>query len=368
MPLSASVGCRPASDAPRIGGRGPSANSQDWGLGVLRRYLLESPVSLRSRLFWHGFILGIGRDFREIIQIGPSWGINKWQGANTSVNRDTIAVQDGEARRNQQQQALASQHKAQLRRLRSQTVRHADAGRLREALDCQRQVIALVPDDPHEFMQLGFLHRQADQLDDATHAFQKALKLAPAEPDPHEALAEIYLDTSRYEDAVHESKVVLKLIPKSVPARQILSAAYFQMGQMDKALDVSQEMVRLAPLDPISHYKHGMLHHQHGNWRLALDEFTTVTRMSADGSIEHEEAESAIEALDRQQINIILTLAADDRLFQLRLARNPVEAAQERGFYLSQDASLYIQHLAIEHGRDPEMFGPSLLERPALYN
>jgi regulator of sirC expression with transglutaminase-like and TPR domain len=308
------------------------------------------------------------RDFSEIEQSGSTWGINKGQGAQTSVNRERIAASDGIDQRDQQQQAMAAQHRTLLRRLRRQTVRHADAGRLGEALVCQQQVIALVPDDPHEFMQLGFLHRQADQLDDATHAFESALKLAPAEPDPHEALAEIYLDTSRYDDAVRESKVVLKLVPQSVPARQILSAAYFQMGQMEKALDVTQEMVRLAPLDPISHYKNGMLHHQHGNWRLALDEFTTVTRMSADGSIEHEEAESAIEALDRQQINIILTLAADDRLFQLRLARNPVEAAQERGFYLSFDASMYVQHLAIEHGRDPEMFGPSLLERPSLYN
>jgi tetratricopeptide (TPR) repeat protein len=263
---------------------------------------------------------------------------------------------------------MAAQHRALVRNLRRRTARHADAGRLREALECQRQLTALVPDDPLEFMQLGFLHRQADELEDAKTAFQNALKLAPADPDPHEALAEIYLDTSRYDAAIRESKIVLKLVPRSVPARQILSAAYFQMGRIDKALDVTQEMVRLAPLDPISHYKNGMLHHQHGNWRLALDEFTTVTRMSLDGTIEREEAESAIEALDRQQINIILTLAADDRLFQMRLARNPVEAAQERGFYLSNDACLYIQHLAIEHNSDPEMFGPSLVDRPALYN
>jgi tetratricopeptide (TPR) repeat protein len=258
--------------------------------------------------------------------------------------------------------------KAALRRLRRQAARHAGAGRVREALDCQRQVTALAPNDPQEFMQLGFLHRQADEIDDAVEAFERALKLAPSEPDPHEALAEVYLDTSRYDEAVRESKAILKLVPASLPARQILSAAYFQMGKMDKALDITREMVHLAPLDPISHYKNGMLLQQRGSWRGAYEEYSAAARIAPEGSIERDEAESAIEGLDRQQISMIMTLATDDRVFQMRLARNAAEASQERGFCLSSDAESYLQHLAHEHGKDADVFGPSLMNRISMYN
>ncbi len=263
---------------------------------------------------------------------------------------------------------LAADHKALLRRLRRQAAKHAGAGRVREALDCQRQVTALVPNDAYEFMQLGFLHRQADELDHATEAFERAQKLAPAEPDPYEALAEVYLDTARYDDAVREGRAVLKMVPNSIPARHILSAAYFQMGLIGKALDITQEMVRLAPLDPISHYKNGMLLQQHGNWRSALDEFMLAVRISPDESIERQEAEAAIEALDRMQMSMLLSLAEDDRLFQVRLARNAVEASQERGFYLSPEASLYVQHVAIEQVESAQIFRTSLTNRPIMYN
>jgi tetratricopeptide (TPR) repeat protein len=267
-----------------------------------------------------------------------------------------------------QQAIVGAEHRAMLRRLRRQAARHADAGRMREAVDCQLQVINLAPDDPHEFMQLGYLHRQADELSEATKAFERANYLAPHSADPHEALAELYLEMSRYDEAVRECKAVLQLVPKSMSARQILSAAYFQTGHIEKALNVTQEMVRLAPLDPVSHYKSGMLLQQRGQWRAALEAFVTVIRISSPDTIEYTEAELAIEMLDRQQIGIIMSLLADDRLFQMRVARNASEATQERGFYLTIDAGLYLQHVAQEHEHDAELFGLSLTARPMLYN
>jgi tetratricopeptide (TPR) repeat protein len=258
--------------------------------------------------------------------------------------------------------------RAMLRRLRRQAARHADAGRISEALDCQLKVITLAPDDPHEFMQLGYLHRKADELSEATKAFEQALYLAPHNADPHEALAELYLEMSRFDECIRECKAVLRLIPSSMSARQILSSAYYQVGHVEDALNVTQEMVRLAPLDPVSHYKSGMLLQQQGHWRAALEEFVTVTRISPVDSIEHSEAESAIEMMDRHQIGIIMNLLADDRLFQMRVARNAAEATQERGFFLTFDASLYLQHVAQEHEHDAQMFGQSLTSRPMMYN
>lgn len=251
----------------------------------------------------------------------------------------------------------------ELRRLRRGAARHADAGRIDEALDYQRRITALAPEDAGEFMQLGFLHRQAEQLDDAASAFHRASGLAPSEADPHEALAEIYLDSARYDEAIAEGKAILKLIPRSLPARLILSSAYVQKGDIGRAQDTLRELVRLAPLDPIGHYKNGVLLQQQGMWRAALEAYKTALQIAPAGSMEEREAESAIESLDKHQLEMIHVLAADDRLFQMRLARNAVEASQERGFFLSRDACRYLQQVALEYPA-----ADALLVPPRLYN
>lgn len=237
---------------------------------------------------------------------------------------------------------------ARLRRLQRKAENLAQAGKVDEALDCQRQVVAMSPDDPEAYMRLGFLHRSVYQIDEAVMAFRRASGLNPHFPDPHEALAEAYLDAAHYDEAIRESKKLLRLVPNSMPARDILSAAYLQTGQIEKALSVTSEMIRLAPRDSLSHYKRGILHRQRGAWREALEEFTTALEMAPKESIERKEAEAAIESLDQHQIGEILLLASEDRLFQMRLARNVREAVQERGYHVSPDAQEFLQRMATD--------------------
>ncbi len=264
--------------------------------------------------------------------------------------------------------AIRDEQCASLRRLRRQAARHAGAGRVREALDIQRQVTALAPDDAQGFLQLGLLHRREGEIPQATLALERARSLAPADPNACAALAEIYLDAKRFEEAMRECKSLIALVPASVPARQVLSSIYFHRGQMERALDVLREIVRLSPMDSISHLKLGMLLHQQSKWRGALDAFTAALQLAPKTSLEYAEAESSLDLLNRQQMQVILTLAADDRLFQLRLARDAEEATRERGFFLTSEATQYVQHLATEHASDAELFGMSLTDRPVLYN
>lgn len=247
---------------------------------------------------------------------------------------------------------------ARLRRLQRKAENLAQAGKVSEALDCQRQVVAMSPDDPEGYMRLGFLHRSMYQIDEALHAFHRASGLNPHFPDPHEALAEAYLDAAHYNEAISESKKLLRLVPNSMPARDILSAAYLQTGQIDKALSVTSEMVRLAPLDSLSHYKRGILHRQRGAWRDALEEFTTAFEVAPKNSIEANEAEAAIESLDQQQIGEILLLASEDRLFQMRLTRNVQEAVQERGYHITSDAQEFLQRMANEEMQSISVVAP----------
>lgn len=261
----------------------------------------------------------------------------------------------------------------EVRRLRRKARTLAESGRVAEALGYQRALADLTPNDFEALMQLGFMHREVYEIDAAVHAFRRASGVAPHTPDPHEALAELYLDASMYDEAIAESKALLRLMPHSMAAREILSTAYFQKGDIGKALETTSEMVRLAPSDALIHYRRGILFQQRGDWRNALHEFSRAEAMTEEGTVEQEEAQLAIDALDQHQIRQILMVAAEDLLLQMQLARDPEEASHDRGYFLSPNAAAFVGQVANERlsetqgsFRDASIGG--LSRRPSLYN
>ena len=54
-----------------------------------------------------------------------------------------------------------------------------------------------------------------------------------------------------------------------------------------------------------------------------------------------QEAQEAIEGLDRLQLQQVLTISADDPLFRAKLSHDPAKAVVQRGFHLTE-ASLEI--------------------------
>ncbi len=211
-----------------------------------------------------------------------------------------------------------------LRRLRRRAARHAGAGRVREALDIQRQVIALAPDDAQSFLQLGLLHRREGEIPQATRALERARTLAPREPNACAALAEIYLDASRFDEAIRECKSLIELVPARRPGAASAQLSLFPSRPNGTG-------ARCAPGDrPL--VSHGCaLTPQTGHAAASAEQMARRARRvhrrsySSRPKTSLEYARSGIGArsmLNRQQMQMILTLAADDRLFQLRLARD----------------------------------------------
>jgi tetratricopeptide (TPR) repeat protein len=159
----------------------------------------------------------------------------------------------------------------------------------------------------------------------------------------------MYLDAGRYDDAISSSKAWLRIRPHSIAARDIICTAYLQKGEIRKALETATEMVRLAPIDPIGYYKRGVLHQHDGDWRNAIQQFMFAAEMSPAGSLEHQEAEAAVEAIDQYQVRAIMSLASQDLIFKTHLMRNVDEASRDRGFYISPSATAFIEHILAYH-------------------
>ena len=259
---------------------------------------------------------------------------------------------------------------ARARRLARRAETLADAGRVDEAIACQSEVAALRPDDAATFLRLGLLLREAHRIDPAVHALRRALHLNPSLRDPREALIATLLDGGRFDEIVAEAKALVRVAPRSVFARDVMSIAYMQLGQIEKALRVIGELVWLDPMNPDHYLKRAMLFQQQDNTRAAVAEYGRVLHMSPEGSEPYECAEEALETLDDDQLRQIILLASEDRLFHWKLCRETAEAAQERGFFLSDDGVARLRHLAHSHLGDLErdLAASTTWGRPRFYN
>jgi tetratricopeptide (TPR) repeat protein len=196
------------------------------------------------------------------------------------------------------------------------------------------------------------LRRRAEELEEegrsreALICQQKAVALAPNDPKSREDLAHMYLQSSRYDEAINECKELLRLAPKNLFARDILSVAYLQKGQTDKALVINEELLRLSPNDPRNHFKKGVLCQQRGDWQGAMASIILAHQIAPIGSVEEQEAEDAIDALDRHQVKHLVLLLSEDRALQIKIARDPEAAVTERGYALSAVALAFLQQVA----------------------
>ncbi|MBV9852348.1 MAG: tetratricopeptide repeat protein [Armatimonadetes bacterium] len=235
---------------------------------------------------------------------------------------------------------------ARARRLARRAETLADAGRVDEAIECQSEVAALRPDDSAAFFRLGLLYREARRIEPAVDALRRAQHLSPGERDPREALIETLLEAGRFNEVIAEGKALVRLAPRSLFARDVLCVAYLQMGQIDKAVRVAGEMIFLDPLSPVHHFKRAMLLQQQGSLKAAVGEYARALDMAAPDSEIHNDAAEALQSLDEYQIHQILLLASEDRYFRQKLRQDTVEAAAERGFFLSEGGQARLQALA----------------------
>ncbi len=256
---------------------------------------------------------------------------------NLPLTEDSSALSD---RRRQQ---------AKARRLAKRAESLAGAGRVEEAIACQSEVAALRPDDAAAFLRLGLLLREAHRIEPAVNALRQALTLNPAGRDPREALIATLLDGGRFPEIITEAKALVKVAPRSLFARDVLSIAYMQTGQLEKSLRVIGELIWLDPLNPDHYLKRAMLFQQQSNVRAAVSEYARVLDMAMEGSEAYLCAEESLESMDDDQLRQIILIATEDRLFHWKLCRETAEAAQERGFFLSEDGVNRLRHLAQMH-------------------
>ncbi len=151
-------------------------------------------------------------------------------------------------------------------------------GRLDEAVEQYRQVLALTPDDALAHSNLGTALAAQGRLDEAVGHYERALALAPGDADTHSNLGNALLSLGRAAEGVESLRRALDIDPGSAEAHAVLGIALHDGGELDEAIVQLRRAIDLGIVSAELHNRLGIALGSQGR----LDEATVELRRAVD--------------------------------------------------------------------------------------
>lgn len=123
----------------------------------------------------------------------------------------------------------------------------ADAGRLDEAAECQREAIDLNPRMAQAYCDLGLIGLKQNRLDDAAAALRQAIQLEPARADAHNHLGVLLARQAKPDEAAASHRRALEIDPAYAEAHYNLGVVLGTMGRTRDAITHYRQAVTLEP-------------------------------------------------------------------------------------------------------------------------
>jgi predicted O-linked N-acetylglucosamine transferase (SPINDLY family) len=116
-----------------------------------------------------------------------------------------------------------------------------------QALELIQRAVARKSTDAEFRNSMGVMLMAAQRPKEAMEAFQQAIKLHPAFPGALTNLANLLLDAGRWEEAAMSARKAIALAPRLTEAYSLLGAAMFIGGRIDESIAASQKALTLDP-------------------------------------------------------------------------------------------------------------------------
>jgi tetratricopeptide (TPR) repeat protein len=163
------------------------------------------------------------------------------------------------------------------------------AGRLRQAEQLYREVLAADPSDAHALSNLGVLLNQADRSDEAVVYLRRAVALRPGDAQLHSNLAVAYHGARDVPSSAAAYREALRLNPAAAPIHVYLGQVLLELGQAEEALACGREALRLRPDFPPAYGLLGDLVGQ-GRHRFADEDIRRMRALLDGGGLSEDHA------------------------------------------------------------------------------
>jgi superkiller protein 3 len=127
-----------------------------------------------------------------------------------------------------------------------------------EAAGYYRAALALRPDTPAAYNNLGNALQTKGQLDEAVAAYRQAITLNPKDAKAHNNLGNALADKGQRDEAIAAYRQAIELDPKLISAHNNLGTALGAKGQLDEAIKLHRQAITLEPQDAGAHYNFGI--------------------------------------------------------------------------------------------------------------
>ena len=135
----------------------------------------------------------------------------------------------------------------------ARAVQFHHAGRLRDAEQSYRQVLAAQPGHADSLHRLGVIAYQAEQPASAVELIRKAITLNAVAASYHAHLGLALAALGSRDEAVVASRAALRLDPNQPDTQNNLGVLLEQQGELDQAEDCYRKAIALAPDFPNAH-------------------------------------------------------------------------------------------------------------------
>jgi tetratricopeptide (TPR) repeat protein len=209
-----------------------------------------------------------------------------------------------------------------------------------------------LPQEPSRWLQIAEWQVRGGDVPAAVRTLERAIKLNDnAAPSARIklllALAETHMGAQHWEEGANVCRQILDIDARYHSALELLATAFLQTNQIDAAIEVIEQLLMLSPRDPLHRLKLATLLQLQGRLGESSREFQRVLETHGEFPFA-QDAEEAIEVLDRLQTQQILMMASEQNAFRLRLERQFDDTLLEGGFYLSEMGRESLRHMVAD--------------------
>lgn len=166
-------------------------------------------------------------------------------------------------------------------------LQHHQTGRLQEAEQLYRQIMAVAPQHAGAVHFLGVLAHQTGHLEDAVDLIQRSIGLDSSVPSYSINLGNLFQDMGRLDDAIAAYRTALRLQPNFAEAHNNLGNALKSRGQWEESIMSFRAAIRLKPDFADAHINLGVALVNIGRVEEAIAAYRTALRFQPDSSDAH---------------------------------------------------------------------------------
>jgi protein O-GlcNAc transferase len=145
-------------------------------------------------------------------------------------------------------------------------LQYHQAGRLQEAEQLYRQILAADPQHAEAWCCLGVIAHQSGQLQAASECIGRSLSLNPNLATAHRNLAQVHLALGQFEHAAASYRRALEIEPDDAPASNELGVALTNLGRVDAAVAHYLRALELDPNFALAHNNLGIASEEQGKF------------------------------------------------------------------------------------------------------